>query len=56
MKNFLNHCGRSAASTTSQISIVSALDEDIESDLETLKKIKDTVDPITPERDAKLQS
>ncbi|HEY6154639.1 MAG TPA: helicase-related protein [Candidatus Udaeobacter sp.] len=31
------------------------LQEDIESDVETLKKIKDTVDPITPERDAKLQ-
>ena len=31
------------------------LREDIESDVETLKEIKDTVDPITPERDAKLQ-
>lgn len=31
------------------------LQKDIESDVETLKKIKDTVDPITPERDAKLQ-
>jgi superfamily II DNA or RNA helicase len=31
------------------------LQQDIESDVETLKKIKDTVDPITPERDAKLQ-
>ena len=31
------------------------LQKDIESDVATLKKIKDTVDPITPERDAKLQ-
>jgi superfamily II DNA or RNA helicase len=31
------------------------LEKDIESDIETLKKIKNAVDPITPERDAKLQ-
>ena len=31
------------------------LQKDIESDIETLKKIKNAVDPITPERDAKLQ-
>src|SRR5581483_10747753 len=31
------------------------LQDDIESDVVTLKKIKDLVEPITPERDAKLQ-
>lgn len=31
------------------------LEADIQSDVDTLKKIKDAVDPITPERDAKLQ-
>ena len=31
------------------------LQDDIESDVETLKQIKETVDPITPDQDAKLQ-
>jgi superfamily II DNA/RNA helicase len=31
------------------------LEDDIQSDVDTLENIKDAVDPITPERDAKLQ-